>query len=202
LTGYCSPQTPEVIQPKFYLFLNGNTNEEPTVLNWRHNDASHLLKNGRKTVFIVHGWNEKVSTNAYILEMKKAFINIKGYNAIVLDWRHGNGLYKQAVANVRTVGAMLGRAILNWGISDRSLVVGFSLGAHIAGEAGRFVQKHGFDHHSGQNKRSQSVMDWILQKTCSTDVLMTSLSRKTTANSFKSCTQTLATTSLKDRSLP
>ena len=60
------------------------------------------------------------------------------------DWRRANGVnYWQAIGNTRVLGAIIGRAILNWDIADRTLAVGFSLGAQIIGEAGAFTQANG-----------------------------------------------------------
>lgn len=72
--------------------------------------------------------------------MVKAF-NANGDKVIFVDWRNGNQVhYWQAVGNTRVIGAMIGRAIINWDIAERTLIVGFSLGAQIAGEAGRYTQ--------------------------------------------------------------
>ena len=69
------------------------------------------------------------------------------YNIIFLDWSAGAGSldYLLAASNVRVVGAMVGRlaawlvdtgAVTSWG--DLWLL-GFSLGAHVMGHAGRWT---------------------------------------------------------------
>ncbi|KFQ46790.1 hypothetical protein N333_04196, partial [Nestor notabilis] len=64
-------------------------------------------------------------------------------NCILTDWRGGsNGLYTEAVNNVRIVGAELVYLVnlleKDYGYSpDNIHFIGHSLGAHAAGEAGR-----------------------------------------------------------------
>jgi len=148
----CSyPMTPDELEVEFQAYIKVK-NPEPTgqkyiiqqkQLDWK-NKSENLLQNGKHTVFIVHGWIEKITSVKYLNKLKRAFIKYKDYNVVMVDWHKGNTLpYAQALANVRTVGAMLGRAILNWNIAKKTLVTGFSLGAHVAGEAGRYTQEHG-----------------------------------------------------------
>jgi hypothetical protein len=113
------------------------------VLNFRDpEDRKYLTAPGR-IVFIIHGWVEKMSALKWITDMRDGFVDLDE-NAIVVDWRRGNSVhYWQAIANTRVVAAIIGRAIINWGIADRTLIVGFSLGGQIAGEAGRYTQQHG-----------------------------------------------------------
>ena len=75
-------------------------------------------------------------------QLKDGFLD-RGYDAVIITvWDHENGIhYAQDFANVRTVGLMLGRLLSYWDVANRTLAVGFSLGAHIVGEAGHYVQQ-------------------------------------------------------------
>lgn len=118
-------------------------NQSERLLNFRDPEDRRFLTAKGRVVFIVHGFMERMSSAKWITEMRTGFAN-RDENAILVDWRKGNaGHYWQSMANTRVVAAMIGRAILNWDIAHKTLIVGFSLGAQIAGEAGRFTQKYG-----------------------------------------------------------
>lgn len=74
-----------------------------------------------------------------------AFLAVADVNVIVVDWnRLANSLYNVAVRGVPDVGNHLGRFLIwlfnnaggNW---NQLHLVGFSLGAHIVGNAGRAI---------------------------------------------------------------
>ena len=133
--------TPSLMDVKLRLKVAG---QPERVLNFRDpEDRKYLTSDSNRVVFIVHGWIEKMSTPKWISDMRDGFVKL-GDAAIIVDWRRGNGVhYWQAIGNTRVVAAIIGRAILNWNIADRTLAVGFSLGAQIVGEAGTFTQANG-----------------------------------------------------------
>lgn len=68
-------------------------------------------------------------------------------NVIIVDWAKGAGsTYSMAVSNVELVGRQLALILLdaaNMGVDyDKVHLVGFSLGAHIAGCASEMLKKH------------------------------------------------------------
>ena len=130
--------TPEAMGVQ--LRLSHLKQREERLLDFRDpGDRVHLLPTGR-VVFIIHGWLERTTSHRWIVTMRDTFVSY-GESVIVVDWRKGNaGQYWQSLSNTRVVGAMLGRAILNWDIAHRTLMVGFSLGGQIIGEAGLFTQ--------------------------------------------------------------
>lgn len=132
--------TPKLMDVKLRLKVKG---QPERLLNFRDpTDRQYLTSPGR-VVFIIHGWLEKMSALKWITDMRDGFVDLNE-NVIVVDWRRGNAVhYWQAVANTRVVAAIIGRAILNWEIADRTLAVGFSLGGQIVGEAGQYTQKNG-----------------------------------------------------------
>lgn len=136
----CNPTRPQHLAVRFRLKVKG---QDELILNFRDPSHSKYLPAGGRVVFIVHGFMERMSSSKWLTEMRNAFAD-QGDSAIIVDWRRANaGHYWQAMANTRVIAAMIGRAVLNWRIAERTLVVGFSLGAQIAGEAGRFTQKYG-----------------------------------------------------------
>lgn len=69
-------------------------------------------------------------------------------NVVVVDWAKGAGAtYGVAVSNVEVVGRQLGLILMDaihMGVDPNDIhVVGFSLGAHVAGCAAEMLKKHG-----------------------------------------------------------
>uniref|UniRef100_A0A2H1V6E0 SFRICE_005135 n=1 Tax=Spodoptera frugiperda TaxID=7108 RepID=A0A2H1V6E0_SPOFR len=110
------------------------------------NDANSITRSNfdanRPTVIIAHGWlsNQYTSTN-YII--RNAYLRKSDVNVIVLDWRRlAAADYVTATRGVPAVGRGLGQflSFLNriTGAPFTSMhIVGFSLGAHLVGNAGR-----------------------------------------------------------------
>ena len=134
----CHPQHPDAIDAKLILFRKG---KKSRVLNWRDpEEAKYLKSKSGRVVIIAHGYIEKISYSLWMTDMIDGFHDAGDHVVILIDWRGGNGLqYWQSAANLRTVGAIAGHAIGIWGITDRTLFVGFSLGAQMIGEAARYL---------------------------------------------------------------
>ncbi|MBN4841718.1 hypothetical protein H4F85_26615, partial [Citrobacter braakii] len=120
-----NPNNPQVI-------VNGNAN---TIWNSNYNG-------NRPLKVIVHGWNSNGWSDVNTLATS-AFLAVQDCNVIVVDWnRLANGLYNVAVLGVPGVGQFLGN-FLTWLINtaggnwNNVHLVGFSLGAHVVGNAGR-----------------------------------------------------------------
>ncbi|XP_006778820.1 PREDICTED: pancreatic lipase-related protein 2, partial [Myotis davidii] len=96
----------------------------------------------RKTRFIIHGFIDK-GEERWLTDMCQKMFKVEKVNCICVDWKRGARTeYNQAVHNIRVVGAET--AFLIQGLSTKmgySLenvhLIGHSLGAHAAGEAGR-----------------------------------------------------------------
>ncbi|XP_065350620.1 uncharacterized protein LOC135946339 [Cloeon dipterum] len=94
------------------------------------------------TKVIVHGFGSKCSL-IWVHEMKSALMAVEDCNVICVDWEPGASLpnYVKAAANTRLVGkqvALLLRKLrTQYGLDPRNVhLIGFSLGAHVAGFAG------------------------------------------------------------------
>ncbi|XP_063235085.1 pancreatic lipase-related protein 2-like [Bacillus rossius redtenbacheri] len=126
-----------------FLLYTRATGNNPTTL--RIGDASSLgsFDARRRTELVIHGWNSNgnsmaVVTNAYL----SSGLDL---NVIVVDWRRpANLVYQSAVAATREVGAFVARLVdflVGRGLQPADVnIVGFSLGAHVAGVAGQRCQ--------------------------------------------------------------
>ena len=93
----------------------------------------------RTLTVIVHGFLNHFSYESMWNQTRDAFLK-RGTDVVTVDWSRGNRLYPQSMANVRVVGALIGRLISSIGMSGRTYCIGFSLGAHVCGEAGAWLR--------------------------------------------------------------
>lgn len=129
----------------FILFHRQNPTSRQVLVNGNANSVRNSNYRGnRATKVIVHGWNNNGNTEMNPL-ITSAFLAVQDVNVIVVDWnRLANGAYTTAVRGVPDVGRHLGLFIQwlfnNFGGNYNSLhLVGFSLGAHVVGNAGRTI---------------------------------------------------------------
>uniref|UniRef100_A0A671FH79 Lipase G, endothelial type n=1 Tax=Rhinolophus ferrumequinum TaxID=59479 RepID=A0A671FH79_RHIFE len=100
-----------------------------------------------KTFFIIHGWTMSGIFENWLYKLVSALqTREKEANVVVVDWLPlAHQLYTDAVNNTRVVGHSIAR-MLNWlqEKEDFSLgnvhLIGYSLGAHVAGYTGNFVK--------------------------------------------------------------
>ena len=128
---------------QYWLFTRRNQNNHQVITNGNVNSIRNSNYNGNLPLFvIVHGWNSN-GNSAVNTMIRPALLAVSDCNVIVVDWRGlANGLYNTAVNGVPSVGQFLGNFLVwlinngggNWG---RVHLIGFSLGAHVVGNAGR-----------------------------------------------------------------
>ncbi|MEJ1270943.1 pancreatic lipase related protein 1 [Cricetulus griseus] len=136
------PWSPEKINTRFLLYTNENPNafqllqpSDPSTI-----EASNFQV-ARKTRFIIHGFIDK-GEESWVLDMCKNMFKVEEVNCICVDWKRGSQTtYTQAANNVRVVGAQLAHMLdvlmTNYSYSPSKVhLIGHSLGAHVAGEAG------------------------------------------------------------------
>lgn len=129
------------------------THDRPEVehhLPWNFT-SDQLVRSGfqsdRRTVILVHGWlNSFASSRWWISGALNATLAhaTSRFQILAIDWGTGasHSLFAASVANSRVVGATLAslieRLVDELGVkADQIHVIGFSLGAHIAGFAGK-----------------------------------------------------------------
>lgn len=137
------PESPTIINVKFYLY-NRNTSKEtlsPTNISLNFNPTL-------KTKVIIHGFLHSPKKK-WIVKMKDALLEVENQNVIIVDWSNGHGYsYLQAIANTKIIGAEIAM-LLNSIINEKSIdakslhLIGHSLGAHIAGQAGAKINNLG-----------------------------------------------------------
>ncbi|KAK2503251.1 hypothetical protein MC885_010234 [Smutsia gigantea] len=136
------PWSPEKIGTHFLLYTNKNPNTFQILLPTDPStiEASNF-QTDKKTRFIIHGFIDKGNEN-WLLEMCQNMFQVEEVNCICVDWTKGaQTTYTQAANNVRVVGAqvaqMLSMLLTNHSYSPSQVhLIGHSLGAHVAGEAG------------------------------------------------------------------
>jgi pimeloyl-ACP methyl ester carboxylesterase len=127
---------------KFVYFRQNPTSRQVLTHNNQGSVTGSNYRGTRGTKVIVHGWNNNGDTEMNPL-ITSAFLAIEDVNVIVVDWRAlASSSYNTAAAGVPNVGQHLGNFLI-WlfntagGSWSNVHLVGFSLGAHIVGNAGR-----------------------------------------------------------------
>ncbi|CAH1100737.1 unnamed protein product [Psylliodes chrysocephalus] len=102
-------------------------------------DISKLNKHHR-TIIITHGYRGTITEN-WIQEAKEAFLKLNIYNIILVNWTPAAGpLLSAAGNNVKRVGKYLAQTILGAKLRPELIqIVGFALGSHVAGHAGKYI---------------------------------------------------------------
>lgn len=102
----------------------------------------------KTTVFLTHGYIEN-RKRWWVDMFIKELLNNEDMNLIFVEWAIGSAFpYHQAVGNARLVGAQVSHLIelirndtgINW---PRMRIIGFSLGGHVMGYAGRNLRRKG-----------------------------------------------------------
>ncbi|XP_013170032.1 PREDICTED: pancreatic lipase-related protein 2-like [Papilio xuthus] len=130
---------------RYLLYTRRNRRNAQTLVINNANSVTSSHFNGRvPTVVVVHGWlsNQKSSLNDVI---RDAYLAKSDVNVIIMEWRRlATSDYATAVRGVPAVGRGLGQflAFLNRvaGAPYNTMhLIGFSLGAHLVGNAGREI---------------------------------------------------------------
>ncbi|CAM2117782.1 unnamed protein product [Caretta caretta] len=99
----------------------------------------------QKTRFIVHGFMS-TGKRGWVVKMCLLLVEVEDVNCIAVDWAEGaKGIYISAVNNIRVVGAEIAYFINTLMKMFRYCpshihIIGHSLGAHVAGDAGRRIR--------------------------------------------------------------
>ncbi|OCT71287.1 hypothetical protein XELAEV_18034265mg [Xenopus laevis] len=137
------PWSPETINVQFMLYTRTNQNSYQIISATNPSSiSSSNFSTSRKTRFIIHGFITS-GTNSWITNMCKTLFLVEDVNCIAVDWSGGSHtLYSQASNNVRVVGAEVAYFVKtlqnDFAYSPANVhLIGHSLGAHAAGEAGK-----------------------------------------------------------------
>ncbi|XP_030371264.1 phospholipase A1-like [Scaptodrosophila lebanonensis] len=122
----------------FYLYTQRNPDDGQLITA---NEASINASNFRAenpTRFTIHGWNSNYKDGVNV-GIRRAWFGYGDYNMIAVDWARGRSLdYASSVSGAPAAGKKISELIdflvQHYDMSLESLeVVGFSLGAHVAG---------------------------------------------------------------------
>lgn len=116
VTGCCSPMSPDACDVHFKLYMpdTGFVRE----IDWRSKTIPEELDNDQHVTFYAHGFLEQPPASISFSQVVPA-MNAHGWQVILVDWSHAQQLlYAQAIANLRTVGKMIGHMILQWKVSN------------------------------------------------------------------------------------
>ncbi|XP_043332160.1 pancreatic lipase-related protein 3 isoform X2 [Cervus canadensis] len=133
------PWSPEKINTRFLLYTRQNpkVHQEVSAVNYLTIQASHFATD-KITRINIPGWK---SDGKWQQDMCNVLLKVEDVNCINLDWINGSLQYIHAVNNLRVVGAevayFIDVLVKKFGYSASKVhLIGHSLGAHLAGEAG------------------------------------------------------------------
>nr|CAH7763703.1 unnamed protein product [Callosobruchus chinensis] len=145
------PEDPKVIDTKFYLFTRNIDFHKPEVLYYDDNGTSlqqSSFNYSNPLKLVIHGytsrWNEKGS-----IVIANSYLKLYDCNVVLMDWHKGarGPQYAVAAANTELVGRQLGillTKMVEKGLDVRKIhLIGFSLGAHVAGTASESLKNRG-----------------------------------------------------------
>uniref|UniRef100_A0A8B9FIU8 Triacylglycerol lipase n=1 Tax=Amazona collaria TaxID=241587 RepID=A0A8B9FIU8_9PSIT len=136
------PWSPEKINARFLLYTRENPQNYQEISAVDSSLSYSNFKTSRLTRFIVHGFIDSGEEN-WLADMCQRMLTVEDVNCICIDWSSGSRCqYTQASNNVRVVGAeiayFVNTLVDNFGYSPANVhIIGHSLGAHVAGEAGK-----------------------------------------------------------------
>ncbi|XP_077301670.1 pancreatic lipase-related protein 2-like [Arctopsyche grandis] len=128
-------------------FILNTRRKADTLIEYGNDDDLYKsdFDNTKHVKIIVHGWTFFTHSLEIQDELKNAFLQHEDVNVIFADWtKRSNTLYTFAVKNTEYVGAEIGRFV-DWLVSrgtplNSFHLIGFSLGAHVVGIAGRSIK--------------------------------------------------------------
>lgn len=112
------PESPNKINPKFFLYTRKNPKEAQR-LSWSvpADNKGTNLDPKHQTKFIIHGFLDNQLFGKWMQTLKDEFLILGEFNVIIVDWSGGNGLpYGQATVNTRVVGAVIANLIKSLGV--------------------------------------------------------------------------------------
>ncbi|XP_067909507.1 inactive pancreatic lipase-related protein 1-like [Heterodontus francisci] len=137
------PWSPEKINARFLLYTRQNPDNYQEISGmYPETVVVSNFNMDLKSVFVIHGYLENGDVS-WAVDLCKMILHVDAVNCICIDWKGGSQCsYSQAAQNIRVVGAEIAYFLdslennYNYTLSDVYLV-GHSLGAHTAGEAGK-----------------------------------------------------------------
>jgi len=126
----------------FYLFTPKNPSSSKHIYATTKSISKSNFNPAHPTRFVIHGWTQSY-LNSMNSDIRKAFLSKGDYNVIVVDWARARSVdYATSVMAVAATGKKVAKMINflkdNHGLNLNDVyVIGHSLGAHVAGYAGK-----------------------------------------------------------------
>ncbi|XP_034665223.1 pancreatic triacylglycerol lipase-like [Drosophila subobscura] len=126
----------------FYLYTSSNPTKGQKISATSKSIDNSNFNAGNPTRFVIHGWTQSY-TAGMNKQIRAAWLGQGDYNVIVVDWARARSIdYATSVMAVSATGKKVANMInflnSNYGMSLNDLyVIGHSLGAHVAGYAGK-----------------------------------------------------------------
>ncbi|KAH8306409.1 hypothetical protein KR018_010765, partial [Drosophila ironensis] len=128
----------------FYLYTKSNPTKGKSIKATDKSIAASNFNGAHPTRFVIHGWTQSY-LNSMNKDIRDAWLSKGDYNIIVVDWARARSVdYATSVLAVAKTGKKVA-AMVNFlkdshGLSLDSLyLIGHSLGAHVAGYAGKNI---------------------------------------------------------------
>ncbi|XP_011187982.1 phospholipase A1 VesT1.02-like [Zeugodacus cucurbitae] len=134
----------------FYLYTNRNPSKGQKITESFKSITNSEFDAANPTRFVIHGWTQSY-TAGMNKDIRAAWLGRGKYNVIIVDWERARSVdYASSVLAVPKVGekvaSMINYLVDIHGMSlDETEVIGHSLGAHVAGYAGKNI-KNGLLH--------------------------------------------------------
>ncbi|KAH8395885.1 hypothetical protein KR215_009336, partial [Drosophila sulfurigaster] len=128
----------------FYLYTLNNPNDGQVIKASKDSIDSSNFNPEFPTRITIHGWNSNYKDGVNT-GVRAAWFRSGNYNMIAVDWSRGRSLeYASSVAAAASAGGkvstLIDYLVKQYGMSlDTLEIVGFSLGAHVAGHAAKQV---------------------------------------------------------------
>ena len=138
----CRPQEPTKLRIGFILMKAYHSLSQDYAFD-DNTIGKYLKDDEHKAVFITVGHiSDPVKKNIPQLWQIQMEYAKQGMNAIIVDW-HGESTEAQEIQDLRSIGAMIGSFIGSFDLEHKTVCVGFGIGAHLCGETGKFMIRHG-----------------------------------------------------------
>ncbi|XP_043267550.1 uncharacterized protein [Venturia canescens] len=134
------PSPPKDVGTRFFMY--GSRKARSVPMEVPADDINDKVNNAidpdLPTKVIVHGFGSGCE-HVWVYEMRSALMSVHDCNIVCVDWSLGSAIpnYVRAAANTRLVGRQLAKLVRSLNVPlEKVHLIGFSLGAHVAGFAG------------------------------------------------------------------
>ncbi|OXU30542.1 hypothetical protein TSAR_002870 [Trichomalopsis sarcophagae] len=134
------PSPPKDVGTRFFVYGSRKARSIPMEVPAESisEKANNAIDPDLPTKVLVHGFGSSCD-HVWVYEMRSALMAVIECNIVCVDWGPGSAVpnYVRAAANTRLVGRQLAKLVRSLNVPLENIhMIGFSLGAHVAGFAG------------------------------------------------------------------